>query len=250
MLICIPHGGTKIPTEISDRVIIGDQDLLEDSDAFTQEIYNIGTRALKIIQCDYARAFIDVNRNVGDLPPEMPDGIVKSMTCYQKPIYAPGKEPNSDVVRALIENYYVPYHDEIKDALLDRELVLALDCHSMADVAPGISPDVGQKRPPVCLGNCFDETASNDTITKLAECFMRSFRLEKHEVALNWPFTGKYTAKMYGLKPIPWIHVELNRNLFMTEPWFDRETLKMNHNRLSKLNSMFAEALEDFFTSN
>lgn len=249
VLICIPHGGKKVPIEVSDKVIINKQDLLDDGDAFTQEIYDIGTNALKIIKCDFARAFIDVNRNIDDLPPRVPDGVVKSMTCYKKPIYSPGKEPDAYIVNQLIKNYYLPYHDSIKHAISDDRIELALDCHSMADIAPGISPDIGQKRPAVCLGNCLGQTSSDTTIARLAKCFEESFELEKNEVSINKPFTGKYTTKKYGLKPVPWIHVELNRRLFLDEPWFDRQNLKMNYQRLSELNSMFSKALEHFFTN-
>ncbi|MEA2109325.1 MAG: N-formylglutamate amidohydrolase, partial [Pseudomonadota bacterium] len=38
-LISIPHGGTELPDELKSRVCITDNDLFDDSDSFTQEIY-------------------------------------------------------------------------------------------------------------------------------------------------------------------------------------------------------------------
>ncbi|NIP61961.1 MAG: N-formylglutamate amidohydrolase [Nitrosopumilaceae archaeon] len=249
VLICIPHGGTKVPIELKERVIISDKDLFDDNDSFTKEIYDLSSGVTQIIYSDYARAFIDMNRNIDDLPPKVPDGIIKSTTCYQRPIYKEGKEPDIQLTKNLIEKYYKPYHNKIKDAISKRSLKIALDCHSMAATGPSISPDVGRKRPVICLGNCFGKSCPRDMTEKLARCFEKGFKLSPEEILLNDPFTGKYTTKKYGNKPIPWVHVELNRKLFLDEPWFDRNSLSIDRTRLFELNSMFAETLRLYFES-
>lgn len=248
-LICIPHGGKKTPPELKERVIISDRDLFDDNDSYTREIYDLGSKVTKVIYSDYARAFIDMNRNVDDLPPKVEDGIIKNTTCYQRPIYKDGQEPDVHLTKILIEKYYKPYHDKIIKTLFDTSLKLALDCHSMAAIGPGISPDVGEKRPMVCLGNCFGKTCSKTIIQKLARCFEKGFHLRPDEIFLNNPFTGKYTAQKYGNKPLPWVHVELNRKLFLEDPWFARNSLSINKNRLRELNDMFEETLRLYFES-
>ncbi len=248
VLICIPHGGTRIPPELRARIKIKPKDVFSDIDAYTNEIYNIGSNAMKIISTQYARTFIDVNRNENDLPPIQPDGIVKSMTCYENPIYKKAKEPDSKLTHKLIKKYYEPYHTQIIGATKFLDLKLALDCHSMAAVAPDISPDPGKERPLICLGNCFGKSCSMNTTVKLAECFMHAFGLREKDIKINKPFFGKYTTQRYGNKPVPWIHLELNRKLFLEEPWFDSNSLKIDKKRLLKLNYMFEMALRLFFT--
>jgi len=248
VLICIPHGGTKVPPELRSRIKIKPKDVFSDIDAYTNEIYNIGSNVMKIISTPYARTFINVNRNENDLPPEQPDGIVKSMTCYENPIYKKGKEPDSKLTQKLIKKYYEPYHTQIIGATKFLDLKLALDCHSMAAVAPDISTDSGKERPLICLGNCFGKSCSMNATIKLAECFMHAFGLRENDIKINKPFFGKYTTQRYGNKPIPWVHVELNRKLFLEKPWFDSNSLKIDKKRLLKLNYMFEMALRLFFT--
>ncbi len=247
VLICIPHSGTKIPSELKSRIKIKPVDVFNDIDAYTKEIYDIGSSAMKIISTPYARTFIDVNRNENDLPPAQPDGIVKSMTCYKSTIYKKGKEPDLKLRTKLIKKYYEPYHMEIIGSKKFLNFKLALDCHSMAGVAPDISPDVGQKRPLICLGNCFGKSCSMETTKKLAECFRLAFGLKPSAIKINEPFFGKYTTQKYGNKPVPWVHVELNRRLFLEKPWFDSKTLKIDKKRLLKLNYMFEMTLRLFF---
>ena len=247
VLICIPHSGTKIPAELRQRIKIKPKEIFADIDAYTKEIYDIGTNAMKIVYTPYARTFIDVNRNENDLPPEQPDGIVKSMTCYKNSIYKKGKEPDSKLITKLVKKYYDPYHTEIIGATKFLDFKLALDCHSMAAVGPDISPDVGKERPLICLGNCYGESCPMDITVKLAECFMLAFGLREKDIKINKPFFGKYTTQKYGNKPVPWVHVELNRKLFLEKPWFDSSTQKIDKKRLLKLNYMFEMALRLFF---
>jgi formiminoglutamase len=248
VLLCIPHSGQKMPNELKGRTVINEQEVFEDSDAYTKEIYDLGSKVLQVISSEYARAFIDLNRNLDDLPPKMEDGMIKSMTCYERPIYSKGKEPDEELIEKLVSNYYKPYHMQILRAIKNPDIELALDCHSMADFAPNISPDVGEKRPTICLGNFLDKTCSRDTITKLAKCFADAFELNHQDVKINEPFLGKYTTQRYGLKPVPWIHVELNRKLFLEKPWFNKDSRSVDKSRLNDLNKMFEKSLELFFS--
>ena len=44
----------------------------------------------------------------------------------------------------------------------------------------------------------------------------------RNEISINDPFHGGHITKTYGNKPVPWIQVEMNRDLYLTEPWFDQ----------------------------
>jgi len=43
---------------------------------------------------------------------------------------------------------------------------------------------------------------------------------------------GGHIAKTYGNNLIPWIQVEMNRDLYLSGEWFDQNTLKINEEKL------------------
>jgi formiminoglutamase len=249
VFLSIPHGGTEIPGELTERVCIDPVDLFEDGDAFTREIYHLQHRVAALVTTHIARAFVDLNRSTDDMPPQDPDGLIKRMTCFQKPIYIQGKEPDDSLTRKLIERYYLPYHSRIREILRQETILLALDCHSMAAKAPAIAPDAGkkEKRPLVCLGNVHGHSCTNETVEKLRECICRAFSLKRSQVSINQPFSGGYITRTYGGNPVPWVQVELNRSLYLAPPWFDSANLQIDRNRLRQLNRQFENALRFFF---
>ncbi len=248
ILISIPHGGTKIPEELSDRVCITKKDMFEDGDACTREIYGIYDHVAAMVDTPIARAFIDLNRDVDDRPPKNPDGIVKSMTCHGKPIYNSDNHPDELLTQILIENYYHPYHDKIQNLLADSsEIQLCLDCHTMEAVGPKIAPDYGNERPLICLGTNYHKSCSENIVEHLAKCFQTAFNLNKSDITINRPFAGGYITKTNGNKPLPWIQVEMNRRLYLSDPWFNRKTLEVSEERLMELREKFLGTLDQFF---
>lgn len=249
LLLSIPHGGTKKPAELDGHLCITDKDLFDDSDPFVMEIYDLGEKVQNVIKTDIARAFVDLNRSLQDLPPQNPDGLIKSATCYQKPIYLTGKEPDYSLRKTLIEKYYLPYHREIQKSIHALDLQLCLDCHSMAEIAPNISPDGDRKaRPMFCISNQDCATSSAEMIELLADCISKSFSIDRNDISLNDPFHGGHITKTYGNNPIPWIQVEMNRVLYLSEPWFDKKSLKTSNYHLQKLNHSFEESITMFFS--
>ena len=248
VLLSIPHGGTKRPSELDGHLCITERDKFDDSDPFVVEIYDLGDRVQRVIKTDIARAFVDLNRSLQDLPPNNPDGLIKSLTCYNKPIYLKGKEPDDSLRKMLIEIYYKPYHRQIQKSISDLDLQLCLDCHSMAEFAPSISPDKDNAtRPMFCISNQDGKTSSQEMIELLADCIYQSFSIDENDVKLNEPFKGGHITKTYGSNPVPWIQIEMNRNQYLSEPWFDHKTLAMNQSRLQDLNKKFERTLDLFF---
>ena len=65
-----------------------------------------------------ARAFVDLNRAEDDRPPANPDGVVKSATCFDRPIYS---EPLDDqTIERLLALYHRPYHEGLESAARER----------------------------------------------------------------------------------------------------------------------------------
>lgn len=248
VLISVPHAGTEVPPELEGKIDIGPLEILEDSDAFARQIYGVdGVRF--VLDTNVARAFVDLNRAEDDLPPANPDGVVKSHTSYGRAIYLPGHEPDAALVERLLDRYHRPYHRTIQAILADAGagVELALDCHTMAPVGPDLSPDPGRRRPTVCLGNVRGRACPPETTDRLARCFARVLGLRDEEVARNRPFGGGHITRTYGGRPIPWVQVELSRDLYLRPPYFDRASLTMDPARLRELSAMFREVLRQFF---
>ncbi len=77
----------------------------------------------------------------------------------------------------------------------------------------------------------------------LADSLSKSFSIDRQEISLNDPFHGRHITRTYGNNPVPWIQVEMNREMYLSKNWFDKETLSMKTERLQELNSMFENAV-------
>lgn len=248
VMTSIPHGGTSIPEELDGCLGISTRDILYDADSFAIPLYDLGDRVKRVIKAEIARAFVDLNRSQQDLPPGNPDGMIKSSTFHGRPIYLDRMEPDAELQKKLVHRYYMPYHRAIQRSIRELDLQLCLDCHTMAAVAPKISPDaIGEERPIFCLSNRDGRTSSSEMIKLLASCLAKSYGIDPDQISINDPFHGGHITTTYGNNPIPWIQVEMNRSLYLAEPWFDSESLSMDDARLLDLNRKFGDALETFF---
>ncbi len=245
-IISIPHGGTSIPKEVKDNSQIGPRGIFEDSDAFTQEIFDLKDNVEAVVKADIARAYIDVNRHESMVPPEYPDGVIKTITCYEKTIYKDGFFPDNSLFNDLLDKHYYPYHQKIERTVRRREIVFGFDCHSMAETGPPIAQDAGQKRPMVCISNNSGQACDNRITRILAQCFQQYFGVDAGTVMINKPFNGGYITSEYGYNPIPWLQIEINRSLYLHPNWFNSKTLTIDNKRLESLNHLFHRTLVEF----
>lgn len=243
ILLSIPHGGMQVPTELSQLVDISPKDLFDDGDAFTLDIYDLGDDVAYVVKTDIARAFVDLNRAPDDRPPRNPDGVVKMATCFKRPIYLPGREPDGDVTEILIDRYHAAYHAQLAHGAAQPGIKLALDCHSMLPAAPPISSAPGLARPAFCLSNRDGATAPAELLERLAAAIAEAFDIRSDQIGLNDPFKGGYITQAHGAGKLPWIQVEMNRSLYLAEPWFDRTTRNIDPLRISELRERFGTAL-------
>lgn len=250
VLISIPHDGTLIPDELKDKLVIGKREIFEDIDPFTQKIYDLGNKVIAILKTDFARTFVDLSRSTDDLPPKNPDGVIKSHTCFGKIIYKEHQQPDEDLIKLLVKKYYHPFHNNLKEAIEKNKsnLKFCLDCHTMEAIGPAISPDSGMERPLICLGNRFGEAAPNELIEKIRLGFINVFELNESDVTINKPFAGGFITRIYGNNPLPWVQVEMNRSLYLREPYFDSASLQISEERLIELNNKFASVLKNIFS--
>ncbi|MBL6974300.1 MAG: N-formylglutamate amidohydrolase, partial [Deltaproteobacteria bacterium] len=164
LLVSVPHAGTRIPEEVRELCMLTDYQVCRDGDEGASEIFAFRDTVEAWITSSVARAVVDLNRAEDDR--DM-DGVVKTHTCWDVPIYS--AVLGDDLVEVLLQRYHRPYHRRLS-RLADQAVRLGVDCHTMAAVAPPVAPEPGWDRPEVCLSNG-EGTCPDQWVESLAECF-------------------------------------------------------------------------------
>lgn len=258
ILISVPHGGDQIPVELVLRTNLTQKDIFEDGDALTPEIFNLKNNVAAYIDTSIARAFIDLNRAPTDRPPANPDGVVKTVTTMNLPVYKTADFPDNNLIEKLLQKYYNPFHRQVDELQNTHEIILLLDCHSMLAKSPPISKNPGQERPLICLSNCGNKsgnqvqknrsiTCSPEWMRFLKECFCQTFQFKEDDVKINHPFQGGYIIQSHYNGTVPWVQVEINRKLYLSPQYFDIRKFTVSPQRLAYLRDNILKALYLFF---
>ena len=203
LALSVPHGGIQVPDEVRGICALSVREVIEDGDVGADEIYSpLAGHVLAFRKAEIARAIVDLNRAADDF---RKDGVIKTHTCWDVPVYH--EFPDDDLVAALLENYYVPYHKTLANFATMQEVSAGIDCHTMATHGPPVGPDPGQELPLICLGNARHTTCPEAWVTLLAEILETEFG---RPVAVNVPFAGGYITRHYGQSK-PWLQLELSR---------------------------------------
>jgi formiminoglutamase len=202
-LVSVPHAGLTIPDEVQNICLLTPEEIYDDSDGGSTEIYSDLEEVLEIFMSSVvARAIVDLNRATNDF---RKDGVIKTHTCYDVPVYS--EFPSKKLIERLLSDYYHPYHQKLEKFTHSKNIKVGIDCHTMAAVGPPIGPDAGKKRPLVCLSNA-DGTCPDEWLDELANCFLKVFPHE--QVKINEPFKGGYIIRTYS-SDLPWLQIELSR---------------------------------------
>lgn len=258
VLVSIPHGGTREPAELAGRIAASRADILDDSDAFTAEIYGLrrGIDVEEVVAADVARAFVDANRHPEEAGPSHPDGAVKSETCFGAPLYGRGEGPDGLLAAEIIARHHGGYHSALRKALSNPRLRLCVDCHSMAaEAPPRSSPDgAGAPRPAFCLSDAGGTACPRARTERLAACVAASFGVRRADVRIDDPFAGGHIVRTYGTGGaggggVPWVQIEMNRSLYLGGPQpSGAGGPSADPARLAALNAMFLDSLRGFFS--
>jgi formiminoglutamase len=206
-LISVPHGGLWIPPEVEDLCILTPEQVAKDGDEGATEIYAIGDQVAAHVAAEVARAIVDPNRAPNDFSK---DGVIKTHTCWNEPIYHRDLPPGTR--RTLLERYWRPYHAELSRHA-GPELILGVDCHTMAAQAPPVGPDPGAQRPPLCLSNGDGTTCTSKVFEQVAQAFENAFGVP---VSRNTPFRGGHIIHAHA-DEMPWVQLELSRAPFTSQ---------------------------------
>ncbi|WP_280770356.1 N-formylglutamate amidohydrolase [Salipaludibacillus daqingensis] len=231
ILISVPHGGQDIPDEIQTTCLLNEMDILLDGDTWTKELFAFEDLVEEFHQMDVARIVIDMNRSLTDLPPENPDGIVKTLTVDGGNVWDSPSGLNELERKIVIEKHYMPYHQKLIEGAKNPNVKLAIDCHSMLDYGPSGNGEEWQHRPLFCISNRGTKMAEMDAepLTAPVEMVIRFKELletkfqkyavnDRDFVTLNDPFKGGHVTRYHGnIGDTPWIQLEINRMLYLPE---------------------------------
>ena len=206
LLLSVPHAGTHVPPEAEPHCILTPAQIAADGDEGAAEIYALADHVETHITTDVARAIVDLNRAPDDF---RPDGVIKTHTCWKEPVYS--RFPPPEVVQALLERYWQPYHRQLQEHGASSGFLLGVDGHTMAATGPPVGPDAGAARPRACISND-DRTCPSEWMTALQKLLAR--RLDG-PVTINTPFRGGYIIRTHAAE-MPWLQIELSRAPFMS----------------------------------
>jgi N-formylglutamate deformylase len=187
-----------------------------------------------LLEASFPRAYIDANRGLADIDPELladpwPEplaptrktqqgiGLVWRMARDGMPMY--DHRLTSAEIRARIERFWQPYHDELEALLNARReefgAVWHIDCHSMPAVGDAMADDPGRERADFVLGDRDGTTCEPEFTQFVAATISRL----GYGVAINDPYKGVEIVRRHG-RPAEQRHslqVEIKRTLYMDE---------------------------------
>ena len=154
ILIGIPHGGTRLPSELVGalREDLDHDFLLSQSDAYTDELFS--TLGVDHQRFEWSRLVVDPNRSPRNRGRA---GAVPRVDFDERSLFAPGMEPDEAEILRRIERWHAPYHAALSERLERGGYALFIDGHSMAATSPARGPSGLTTRPLVILGNGGDE---------------------------------------------------------------------------------------------
>jgi N-formylglutamate amidohydrolase len=256
LIFASPHSGRRYPPELLAGARVSLISLRRSEDAYVDELFaGAAAHGATLLSANVARAYVDLNRDPGELDPDMFEqpppappgaasprvqaglGAIPKISGDGQSIYRT-KLSLADAERR-IARVHRPYHTALR-ALVEQTVVhfgcgVLIDCHSMPSSARGAHA------PDIVLGDRFG-AACHASVTALAEATLRRMG---YRVARNAPFAGGYTTQAYG-RPHQGAHtlqIEINRGLYIDERTLERTRgyarVKADMTRLAET---FAEA--------
>lgn len=223
-----PHSGSVMPPDFDFVCARGDLRQSEDSyvDRFALTVPEKGGVLLRAL---VNRAYIDLNRSLSDLHPDLCDapipwpihrskrvqygmGLIRNLVRPNEPVY--DRLLTLDEIEHRIAHYYVPYYDTLEqqlNGLRDRfERVLHINLHAM----PYLGFD-GSPLADIVLGDHDGHSCAR----VYREMIKRYFESCGLKVTVNTPYKGVELTRRFA-KPRQGIHaiqIEINKALYMDE---------------------------------
>lgn len=241
-LVCdSPHSGTMYPDDFGYALAFETLRAGEDTDVHVlwQALPSVGAT---LLAAQFPRAYIDPNRDVEDIDPQMLDGAWPTpllpsektrlgIGLIWREAGPDGRKPIYDrllgvaEVQRRIERYHAPYHaamrEQIEAAYSRFGAVWHLNLHSMpADSYAGLQIESDHPLADFVLGDRDGTTAAPEFTAMVAQ----ALRSRGFTVAINDPFKGVALIARLG-RPAQRRHslqIELHRGLYMDEATRER----------------------------
>lgn len=232
-----PHSGAVYPGDFNH--IIPLDKIRRAEDMYVDELFgDAPTHGATLIAALFPRSYIDPNRSLEDLDPELladswpgpvrpgekarlGHGLIWRLCPPDMNLYIEKLSP--DQVRRRIDGYWRPYHEALRKALDDLymrfDAVWHINCHSMPSMARGPFLN-GGGQPDFVLGDRDGTTAAPDFVHLVRDCL----RGMGYSVKINDPYKGVELVRAYS-NPARGRHslqIEINRAIYMDEASFER----------------------------
>ena len=231
-----PHSGENFPDGFLNSIAIDEHTLLSSGDSFVNQLYaKASTYGSVLLANEYARSFMDTNREAYELDPSMFSGEITAKLNSQSQKVRMGfgsiakyaytrndiynqKIPFKDA-QARLDQYYFPIHEALQNTLFEKfekfGYALLIDCHSMPSYEFLGNQFATNKQPDIILGN-LQGNSCNPVIT---DFISQHFENHNLTVALNAPFAGGYNTSQYCApdKKRHSIQIEIKKSLYMDE---------------------------------
>jgi N-formylglutamate amidohydrolase len=230
VVIACPHSGRYYPPELVAESVLSGLALRRSEDAFVDLLFQDAPKygALLLVN-EFGRAFVDVNRDPGELDPlliagvsalelqagsdrvQAGLGVIPRTVGDGVSIYS--GQMSRQVARARLTEVHVPWHNALEQCMgqlrQSNGAAVLVDCHSM--------PSHAARQPTydVVLGDRFGVSCAPLLMNEAAE-LLKSKGLR---VARNNPYAGGYTTRRYGKTVLRdhALQIEINRSLYMVE---------------------------------
>jgi N-formylglutamate deformylase len=228
LVIDSPHSGTLLPEDFHFTCSLAD---LRQSDEFYVDRF--GERGVKygatFLRALVSRAYIDLNRPIGDLHPSLCSekipwplnkskrvthgiGLIRHLVRPEQPIY--DRKLTLGEIQHRIIHYYDPYYAALENALLNAKAasgrVLHINMHGMPSIGADSKP-----MPDIVLGD-HDGHSCGRPYRETVKNLFESYGLK---VLVNDPYKGVELTKRFA-KPRQGVHslqIEVNKTLYMDE---------------------------------
>ncbi len=250
-----PHSGRNYPPSMMAASLLDMRAIRRSEDAHVDElIASAPAFGHTVIAAQFARAYLDVNREPWELDPAMFEdelpafarartarvaaglGAIARIVCEGQEIYA-RKLTFAEAegrVRAVHEPYHAALSALIAETKAAHGMALLVDCHSMPSAA---ARGAGGEVCDMVLGDRFG-AACGSQITRFVEGRLQEMG---YRVARNAPYAGGYTTEHYGRpgRKVHALQIEISRALYFDETSL---TLTDGFQRLSgHLKRLFAD---------
>jgi len=257
-LLIIPHGGLDIPEELCGHENVSPVDIFFESDAGANPIFSIEHSVYKAIHTDISKLFVDADRAYKQVSPITYDGVIKARTSMDIEVFKDNCYPDEIAISNILNRYYTPFHDSIKTALKDFSFKAIIVCHTHAAVGPKNAQDSGKPRPLIITGHTahtdsgIKHTASRETAMELGNIMSKNLSKEGNTVSDIFRVSNHYSdgfiVRNYMQTGLPILTLSISRSLFLNEPYFDLETMKIDNKRLDTISSLIKSSLGKFYS--